>query len=197
MSKLADKLANLLRLATLKPGEEGNEARVNEARTASFLLVKTCQDNGVTLSFKLPRQEQAAAPPRRPEGVYSGGMKNGQNIDFGDFFSWVREAHGQRQQPFKRPRAHQPPRTPPHRENEVYQTTFHNRAQATYRCPACKVPINEAEHVWMRRVDDRGRATHILCGTEALFAEPGQRADYTKPESPFARAARMERDDGE
>ncbi len=51
--ELASKLKRLLALATLRRNEEGDETRENEARTAAFLLMKTCRDNDVTVVFKL------------------------------------------------------------------------------------------------------------------------------------------------
>lgn len=46
------KLERLLALATLKPGEEDNEARINEARTAAFVMVQAARKEGVTIRFE-------------------------------------------------------------------------------------------------------------------------------------------------
>lgn len=69
MSKLGDKLKRLLQLATIREGEEENEGRMNEARTAAFLLLRECQKSGVKISFQIPR-EAAPAPPPPPPPVY-------------------------------------------------------------------------------------------------------------------------------
>lgn len=66
MSKLTDKLERLLALATLKEGEDKDETRVNEARTASFLVLKTCQENGVKIRFLVPEE-------KRPESDFFSG----------------------------------------------------------------------------------------------------------------------------
>lgn len=110
MSKLADKLANLLRLATLKEGEADDEARVNEARTAAFLLVKNCQDNGVKLSFKLPRQPETTSPtPSRAHHPWGNPQRPGTVNDFDDLMNFMKEEYFKKQDsPFRRPRPHEP-----------------------------------------------------------------------------------------
>ncbi len=84
MSKLQDKLSRLLALATLKEGEADNDARVNEARTASFLLLKTCQDNGVKIRFVLPAEKREPAFPREPM-FNNDARPQGPPVDFGNF----------------------------------------------------------------------------------------------------------------
>lgn len=69
MSKLGEKLARLLSLATLKDAEADDEARINEARTSAFLLLKICQTEGVKIKFVLPPEKQAAPAPRPPVEV--------------------------------------------------------------------------------------------------------------------------------
>jgi hypothetical protein len=49
--KVIKRLQQLHMLATLRPGEEKDEGRANEARNAAFLLLKTAQDNGFEVQF--------------------------------------------------------------------------------------------------------------------------------------------------
>ncbi len=72
MSSLGDKLKRLLALATLRPGEEDDESRVNEARTASFLLIKTVQENGVRMKFILPSASAKTTVKSPPESQERG-----------------------------------------------------------------------------------------------------------------------------
>lgn len=80
MSALTDKLRALYQRAILRPHEEGDEARLNEARAAAFLLLKIARDNGVQVKFVTPvsdapapagyaryeRPKPAPEPSRRP-----------------------------------------------------------------------------------------------------------------------------------
>lgn len=108
MSKLAEKLQRLLVLATLKEGEDRNEARVNEARTAAFLLIKTVQDNGVKLRFQLP------ADARPAEALHAGFAHtgfDGFSAFYDDYLRRAAEAARAREdqarrEAFKRPRKH-------------------------------------------------------------------------------------------
>lgn len=59
---LAEKLKRLFALATLKPEEEGNQGRENEARNAAFLLLKCARDNGVAISFGEPGPSAQRVP---------------------------------------------------------------------------------------------------------------------------------------
>jgi hypothetical protein len=58
MSRVMDRVKALFALAKIRPGEETNEARLNEARTSAFLLLKYCGENGVKIRFT----ETAATP---------------------------------------------------------------------------------------------------------------------------------------
>lgn len=51
MSDLTHKLKSLYARAILRPEEEGDDARMNEARTAAFLLLKIARESGVQLRF--------------------------------------------------------------------------------------------------------------------------------------------------
>lgn len=51
MSDLTQKLKALYARAILRPEEAGDEARLNEARTAAFLLLKIARESGVQLRF--------------------------------------------------------------------------------------------------------------------------------------------------
>ncbi len=106
MSKLADKLQRLLALATLKEGEDRNDGRVNEARTASFLLLKTCQDNGVRISFKLPPEKREPGPAFDPDATHGPGTVNFEDF-FTAFFRSQQAAETKRtRDAFKRPGRH-------------------------------------------------------------------------------------------
>jgi hypothetical protein len=49
--KVIKRLKQLHAVATLRPGEEKDEGRANEARNAAFLLLKTAADNGFEVQF--------------------------------------------------------------------------------------------------------------------------------------------------
>jgi len=51
VSDLIQKLRALYARAILRPEEEGDDARQNEARTAAFLLLKIARESGVQLRF--------------------------------------------------------------------------------------------------------------------------------------------------
>lgn len=51
MSALGSKLKKLYGLAILRPSEEKDEARQNEARNAAYLLLKVARDNNVQIRF--------------------------------------------------------------------------------------------------------------------------------------------------
>lgn len=91
MSKLSDKLQRLLALATLKPGEDQDDSRVNEARTASYLLIRTVQENGVKLRFVMP-----APSPRPAQPTYGPSQRTQEATDFETFFQTF-FSHGQAQ----------------------------------------------------------------------------------------------------
>lgn len=64
MSDVLKKLERLYKLAVIRPEEEKDEGRNNEARNAAFLLIKTARENGVKLKFEMV----TAAPPMRDFG---------------------------------------------------------------------------------------------------------------------------------
>jgi hypothetical protein len=71
-NKILERLKRLYQLAILRPEEEENEARQNEARTSAFLLIKIARENGVRLKFEVPGQTpQTSSAPRSsvPRGV--------------------------------------------------------------------------------------------------------------------------------
>ena len=59
--KVIQRLQQLHRLATLRPGEEKDKGRANEARNAAFLLLKTASDNGFEIQF-VPTRANGAWP---------------------------------------------------------------------------------------------------------------------------------------
>ncbi len=65
MSKLMDKVKRLYALANLRPEEEADAARVNEARNAAMMLLKTCRDGGVRIKFTI--SGEAEERPERPQ----------------------------------------------------------------------------------------------------------------------------------
>jgi hypothetical protein len=69
VAKLIDRLKQLYQLATLRPEEENDEGRKNEARNAAFLLLKTARENGVKIKFEVKREDEPPAPPAR--GFYN------------------------------------------------------------------------------------------------------------------------------
>lgn len=92
-NRLLKKLEALYKLAILRPEEEGNEGRVNEARTSAFLLIKMARENGVKVSFRVPKPEPGvhrdtvSSYPRRPRGVGDPGVTTGGPYHgFDDFF---------------------------------------------------------------------------------------------------------------
>jgi hypothetical protein len=60
VSKLRDRLMHLLGLARIRPEEEGDDTRLNEARNASFLLLRTCAEHKVRIKFILPGDKTEA-----------------------------------------------------------------------------------------------------------------------------------------
>jgi hypothetical protein len=58
---IGPKLRKLYALATVSPEQEKDEARMNEARNAAYLLLKTARQAGVRLQFV-----RAAEPAREP-----------------------------------------------------------------------------------------------------------------------------------
>jgi hypothetical protein len=88
VSALTDKLRALYQRAILRPHEEGDEARLNEARASAFLLLKIARDNGVQVKFVVgeeaskagayaryerPKPSPASRPRRGPPAPSSGG----------------------------------------------------------------------------------------------------------------------------
>jgi hypothetical protein len=67
-NKLKEKLERLYRLAILRPEEENDEGRKNEARTSAFLLIKLAREKGVKIKFQVPPPEpvKQAPPARQP-----------------------------------------------------------------------------------------------------------------------------------
>ena len=63
MSALTDKLRALYQRAILRPHEEGDEARLNEARAAAFLLLKIARENGVQVKFVVGSEPPSAGGP--------------------------------------------------------------------------------------------------------------------------------------
>jgi hypothetical protein len=51
VASLTDKLKGLYARAILRPEEENDTGRLNEARNAAFLLLKIARENGVQLKF--------------------------------------------------------------------------------------------------------------------------------------------------
>ena len=70
MASLTDKLKGLYARAILRPEEESDTGRMNEARNAAFLLLKIARENGVQLKFitntgeKRTREATAEATPQ-------------------------------------------------------------------------------------------------------------------------------------
>ena len=65
------KLRKLYALSTLTPEQEKDEARMNEARNAAYLFLKTARQNGVRVQIVRPaaedaREAPAPAPSPRP-----------------------------------------------------------------------------------------------------------------------------------
>ena len=65
------KLRKLYALSTLTPEQEKDEARMNEARTAAYLFLKTARQNGVRIQIvrSVEGQEQEATPPPPPRNA--------------------------------------------------------------------------------------------------------------------------------
>lgn len=74
-NKLLDKLQKLYALTRLGDHELNDEARLNEARTAAWALIKTARENDVTIKFIVPKPKAPPAPepPPRPttQGTYN------------------------------------------------------------------------------------------------------------------------------
>lgn len=70
VANITQRLKALYALAILRPEEENNEGRKNEARNSAFLLLKIARENGVQLQFKVkvdgPSPIASGGPP--PEG---------------------------------------------------------------------------------------------------------------------------------
>lgn len=73
VSALGSKLKKLYGLAILRPSEEKDEARQNEARNAAYLLLKLARDNNVQIKFVVrddsvqgPSQGYARYQPPQP-----------------------------------------------------------------------------------------------------------------------------------
>jgi hypothetical protein len=67
MSALGSKLKKLYGLAIIRPSEEKDEARQNEARNAAYLLLKLARDNNVQIKFVIA----AASPPQETSQGYA------------------------------------------------------------------------------------------------------------------------------
>lgn len=93
MSDLLKKLERLYKVAIIRPEEESQEARMNEARTAAFLLLKLAREGGVKIVFRLETNGSSApakpnwsatetkAPPRETAPPPS------QGVSFSDFMN--------------------------------------------------------------------------------------------------------------
>lgn len=96
--KLMGRLKALYQLAILRPGEEGNEARMNEARTAAFTLLNLARKNGVLIKFQAPKQEAPAPSPPPPPPVQSRPTykphAHPTDVDY-DFMDAMRSAYGE------------------------------------------------------------------------------------------------------
>lgn len=65
-------LDRLLKLAELKPEEERDEARVNEARTAALMFLKLARENGLTIRLEGPSENlQPPLAPPAPTTVHA------------------------------------------------------------------------------------------------------------------------------
>lgn len=108
-NKLLKKLEAFYKLAIIQPHEEGDDARLNEARTSAYLLIKTARENGVRIKFLVPPPERKKSdpPPRRPPDpgsaphVYWGvdpmrGNWSTGDDPFGDLFTEVLRQEAQR-----------------------------------------------------------------------------------------------------
>ena len=114
MSALTDKLRGLYQRAILRPHEEGDEARLNEARAAAFLLLKIARENGVQVKFvvggepssggayaryECPKPSPASRPRRGPPAPPSGvetcfcGKPLATRIAFNEFYCTHVEHH--------------------------------------------------------------------------------------------------------
>jgi len=67
LSALGSKLKKLYGLAVLRPSEEKDEARQNEARNAAYLLLKLARDNNVQIKFVIG----GASDPQGPSQGYA------------------------------------------------------------------------------------------------------------------------------
>lgn len=194
MSKLRAKLESLYGLAKLSPDElkayeEGtlDSGRLNEARTASFLLLHTARTKGVRLKFILnsdgaaefesppapppeppkppprPEPQRPEPPPRRPDPTGGGFWGNWQGDMFDEMF---REASRQRTAKAEEERrAQERAARGPHRKHEGGEPPPRVAAAIPGVCVACGNLYGAGERVWWVRSVG---ATHEACGYEPL-----------------------------
>jgi hypothetical protein len=101
-NKVMARLKQLYELTKIRPEEEDDKGRLEEARTASYVLLKYARENGVKVKFEVPKAE--ASPPKVAvdHGTYAGAWNPYQarvevpiTGDFDDLFKYVRDAQSQ------------------------------------------------------------------------------------------------------
>jgi hypothetical protein len=96
MAKLLDRLRQLYQVAILRPEEEGDDARANEARNAAFLLLKLAREGGVKVRFEQVREERPPPKPApSPSRPYTG-------VDFGVDFTTTFDAFNRVEEEMRR-----------------------------------------------------------------------------------------------
>jgi hypothetical protein len=181
MSTLKQKLERLYRLAILKPEEEEDESRRNEARTSAFLLLKIARENGVKVKFEIPRSEEkkpsppSNAPHRPSQAPWA--SENPFDDFMGDFFNRVQRAAKAVQDPVNYPsgdahRSDWPPNATYRNDGPMKQAKL-IPSKFFGRCKACGKSFDPGDMVWWRK--DKG-ATHEACGSEALRDDPSTAA---------------------
>lgn len=68
-NRLLKKLERLYRLAVTSPEDEADDARMNEARNAAWLLLKLAREGGVAVKFIVRRAPDPSPPAARPAPV--------------------------------------------------------------------------------------------------------------------------------
>lgn len=150
-NKLLEELKRLYALAVLRPEEENDEGRKNEARNAAFLLFNKARKGGVKIKFEVPGAEpnrastapHAAAPPPVHDDLFAQVLDDLMNGTYARP-PGVPQSRIDANSPFRAPRRG--------RTIEV-QSAVYMKMRFGAVCISCRDYVSQGEYAyWMQRV---------------------------------------------